>query len=113
MARNWNRQVRHQQRFALNWFELHSELQQSPVYIVLSTGEKETTSTLSGIIDMVDNYDDSDEAFARRLQAQELGTFTHHGHGANADAQTPLVVRLCQNFENSYYKHITNPNFYN
>jgi hypothetical protein len=42
---------------------------------------------------MMDNYSESDEAFARRLQAQEMGNFTSHGH-TQADAQTPLVVRL-------------------
>lgn len=39
---------------------------------------------------MMENYSDSDEAFARRLQAQEMGNFPEHQN--NADAQTPLVV---------------------
>jgi len=46
------------------------------------------TSLLS---DMMDNYSESDEAFARRLQAQEMGNFPGHQNN-NADAQTPLVV---------------------
>lgn len=40
---------------------------------------------------MMENYSESDEAFARRLQAQEMGNFTEHNHGP-VDAQTPLVV---------------------
>lgn len=40
---------------------------------------------------MLENYSESDEAFARRLQAQEMGNFTQHNHGP-VDAQTPLVV---------------------
>lgn len=38
---------------------------------------------------MAESYAESDEAFARRLQAQEMGTFHVP---ANADAQTPLMV---------------------
>ena len=38
----------------------------------------------------MENYSESDEAFARRLQAQEMGNFTQHAH---ADVQTPLMVR--------------------
>lgn len=34
---------------------------------------------------------DSDEAFARRLQAQELGIYRNHN---GQDAQTPLMVRM-------------------
>ena len=47
---------------------------------------------------MIDNYSESDEAFARRLQAQEMGNFTqHHGNQQRIDAQTPLVV--CMSYD--------------
>jgi hypothetical protein len=38
---------------------------------------------------MTSSYAESDEALARRLQAQEMGNFTQHG---NMDVQTPLMV---------------------
>jgi hypothetical protein len=39
---------------------------------------------------MLNNIAESDEAYARRLQAQELGGF-HNNVIPSADAQTPLV----------------------
>jgi hypothetical protein len=39
---------------------------------------------------MLNNIEESDEAYARRLQAQELGGF-HNNVTPRADAQTPLV----------------------
>ncbi|KAJ1433783.1 hypothetical protein B484DRAFT_394376 [Ochromonadaceae sp. CCMP2298] len=50
-------------------------------------GNKVPVSTASKLTKlMMDNYQESDEAFARRLQAQELGNM-------DADAHTPLMQR--------------------
>lgn len=46
----------------------------------------------------IDNYAESDEAFARRLQAQEMGQILHGVPGNNADAQTPLMVATVHSF---------------
>lgn len=44
---------------------------------------------------LVGSYNESDESFARRLQAQELSHFSiHQPNNGNIDSQTPLMV--CQ-----------------